>query len=104
MTSQFTFLQAEFSSIFAYAKQAEMLALSDPRAACFYARLALETAIKWLYVSDKSLREPYEKSLSALLHEPTFRQLVGYPLMNFALCLHKPLLMPYGSYFISAIG
>ena len=80
--SQFTFLQAEFAPLFVHAKQAEMLALSDPRAACFYARLALETAIKWLYVSDKSLREPYEKSLSALLHEPTFRQLVGYPLFT----------------------
>lgn len=80
--SQFAFLQAEFLPVFAHARQAETVALSDPRAACFYARLALETAIKWLYVSDKSLREPYEKTLSALLHEPTFRQLVGYPLFT----------------------
>jgi type I restriction enzyme R subunit len=80
--SQFIFLQAEFAPLFAHAKQAEMLALSDPRAACFYARLAVETAVKWLYVSDKSLREPYEKTLSALLYEPTFKQLVGYPLFT----------------------
>ena len=80
--SQFTFLEAEFGPIFAHSKQAETLALSDPRAACFYARLALETAIKWLYVSDKSLREPYEKSLSAMLHEPTFKLLIGYPLFT----------------------
>lgn len=80
--SQFAFLQAEFAPVFAHARQAENATLSDPRAACFYARLALETAVKWLYASENTLREPYEKTLSALLHEPTFRQLVGYPLFT----------------------
>lgn len=59
--SQFYFLQNEFIEIYKHARRAEELALSDPRSACFYARLSLETAIKWMYLSDKSLRSPYER-------------------------------------------
>jgi type I restriction enzyme R subunit len=75
--SQFAFLQAEFSPVFAHARQAEAVALVDPRAACFYARLALETAVKWMYASDKALRTPYDTVLSALIHEPSFRAVAG---------------------------
>lgn len=77
MTSQFGFLKEEFAPIFAHAQKAEVLALSDPRGACFYARLALEVTVKWMYRSDNTLRSPYETTLSALIHEPTFRKLVG---------------------------
>ena len=52
--SQFAFLQAEFSPVYDHARKAEGVALSDPRAACFYARLALETAVKWMYERDKA--------------------------------------------------
>jgi type I restriction enzyme, R subunit len=75
--SQFAFLQAEFSPVYDHARRAEGVALSDPRAACFYARLALETAVKWMYERDKALRTPYDEALSALIHEPTFRAVVG---------------------------
>jgi type I restriction enzyme, R subunit len=44
--SQFAFLQAEFADIYA---RAETLAHADPRGAAFYCRLALETAVNWLY-------------------------------------------------------
>lgn len=80
--SQFEFLKADFSPVFAHARKAEQLALSDPRGACFYARLALETAIKWMYEADPSLRSPYDESLSALVHEPSFRQLAGNALVT----------------------
>jgi type I restriction enzyme R subunit len=75
--SQFAFLSAEFPEVFAHASKAESLALADARAACFYARLALEVAVGWLYDHDSSLRDPYETTLSARIHEGTFRQLVG---------------------------
>ena len=75
--SQFAFLQAEFSPVYDHARKAEGVALSDPRAACFYARLALETAVKWMYERDKALRTPYDDALSALIHEPSFRTVVG---------------------------
>ena len=75
--SQFAFLSAEFPEVFAHASKAESLALSDARAACFYARLALEVAVAWLYKRDSSLRNPYETTLAARIHEATFKVLVG---------------------------
>jgi type I restriction enzyme R subunit len=75
--SQFAFLQPEFSPVYDHARRAEGVALSDPRAACFYARLALETAVKWMYERDRALRTPYDDALSALIHEPSFRAVVG---------------------------
>ena len=75
--SQFAFLQAEFPDIFAHAARAENLAHTDPRAAAFYCRLALETAVDWLYRHDRTLKDPYEPTLAAHLAEPTFQTLVG---------------------------
>lgn len=75
--SQFGFLQSEFPEVFEHAEKAEQVAVSDPRAACFYARLALEIAVKWMYRHDGSLKSPYDTTLSALIHEPTFRTLAG---------------------------
>ncbi len=78
--SQFAFLQAEFPDIFAHAARAENLAHSDPRAAAFYGRLALETAVTWLYRHDRTLRDPFEATLAAHLAEPSFQTLVGQTL------------------------
>ncbi len=75
--SQFEFLQTEFADIYDHARKAETLALSDPRGACFYARLALEAAVKWMYAHDRTLCSPYDKTLSALIHEASFRMLTG---------------------------
>lgn len=61
MITQFAFLKSEFSNVFAHARKAEELTLSDPRGACFYARLALETAVGWMYEADSALREPYRR-------------------------------------------
>lgn len=80
--SQFAFLRSEFASVFSHTQKAENLALSDPRGSCFYARLALETAIKWMYEADPSLRSPYDDALSALIHEPSFRTLAGNALVT----------------------
>ncbi len=79
--SQFAFLKAEFASVYELAAKAEAAALSDPRGACFYARLALESAVKWMYANDRSLRSPYDVTLAALIHEGTFRNLVGQALV-----------------------
>lgn len=75
--SQFQFLQTEFADIHDPARKAETLALSDPRAACFYARLALEVAVKWMYEHDRTLRAPYETTLATRIGEPSFRTLAG---------------------------
>lgn len=76
--SNFDFLhQPEWAFLFESAKKAEELAKSDARGSCFYARRTLELAVAWLYKHDRSLRLPYQDNLSALIHEPTFRQTVG---------------------------
>lgn len=80
--SQFKFLGTDFGEVFQHAKKAEALARSDPRGSCFYARLALETAIKWMYEADPSLRSPYDDALSALIHEPSFRKIAGHALVT----------------------
>ena len=75
--SNFAFLQSEWPSLFDAATKVEGLAHSDARASCFYARRTLELAVAWLYKYDPGLKLPYQDHLSALIHEPTFRQTVG---------------------------
>ena len=75
--SQFAFLQTEFPTVHEAAIRAEALAYSDPRAACFYTRRALEMAVSWAYEHDGTLTLPYREDLSALIHEYTFRQAAG---------------------------
>jgi type I restriction enzyme R subunit len=50
---------------------------APPRTSCFYARRTLEYLVTWLYDADRTLRRPYRGELNALLHEPTFKNLVG---------------------------
>jgi len=75
--SQFGFLHPEWPALHEAAARAEALVLSDPRAAVFYARRALELAVAWLYKYDRQLTLPYQDNLNALLHEPSFRRSVG---------------------------
>lgn len=82
MTSHFVFLVAEWPEIALDAEKAEQAAHTDPRTCCFYARRTLELAVAWLYRCDRSLRQPYDNSLSALIHTPEFRRLVGQSLLT----------------------
>ena len=75
--SNFTFLKPEWPDLHDAAAKAESLAYPDARTACFYARRTLELAAHWLYKHDPSLKLPYQEHLSALIHEPTFRDAVG---------------------------
>ena len=77
MTSAFAFLQCEWPSVFEAAGKAETSVHSDPRTACFYARRALELAVAWAYKHDPALKLPYQDNLSALIHEPTFKEAAG---------------------------
>jgi len=75
--SQFTFLQREWAAVFEAASKAENAVHADPRTACFYARRSLELAVGWAYKHDSGLRLPYQDNLSALIHEPSFKQTAG---------------------------
>ena len=80
--SNFAFLHPEWQTVHESARKAERLVYADSRASCFYARRALELAVSWLYKHDSGLRLPYQDHLSALIHEPTFRQTVGNAVFN----------------------
>ena len=75
--SNFTFIKAEWPELHDAATKAEGLVYPDARAACFYTRRALELAVTWLYRHDRTLTLSYQDHLSALIHEPSFRQAVG---------------------------
>jgi type I restriction enzyme R subunit len=75
--SNFEFLRAEWPELHEPAVRAEALVHGDARAACFYARRALELAVHWLYKHDAALKLPYSDQLSALLREPSFRNVLG---------------------------
>ncbi len=72
MSSNFTFL-VQWPELKEAAQQAESLVKVNPRGACFFARFALECTVKTMYRIDKWLKEPYDSSLNALLHEPSFK-------------------------------
>ncbi|MDD2462043.1 MAG: DEAD/DEAH box helicase family protein [Kiritimatiellae bacterium] len=100
----FSFLKSEWPDVCEAAEKAAAAVHPDPRAACFYARRALELAMQWLYRNDETLRTPYQENLSALIHEPTFKTLAGEAIFskarvintlgNQAVHSHKPV-RPY---------
>ncbi len=75
--SQFSFLEAEFQPEFDSASRAEGYTLSDPGAAVIYARMCLESAVKWMYLHDRALVEPYDATLGARLNDAAFKALKG---------------------------
>ena len=76
MISNFFFLPSQFKDLAEASRKAEEHIMGDPRAACFHARFALEVAVRWLYRYDASLRMPYDTSLGAMIHDPSFRNLL----------------------------
>jgi hypothetical protein len=48
-----------------------------PGTARFQARRALELAVRWAYKHDASLQLPHQDNLSALIHDPSFKDAAG---------------------------
>ena len=80
--SNFAFLQAHQPTLHKAAAEAEALVYRSPRAACFHARFALETATHWLYRHDPGLHLPYDHNLGALIHEQSFKDNLPGKLFN----------------------
>lgn len=87
--SNFLFLSKHWGFLLADAQQAEVYVLRDPRASAIYARRTLELSLKWLFANDTVLKHPYEKSLSALIHEPTFVQSIERGLFQDIQFIHR---------------
>lgn len=87
--SNFAFLPANLGDLAASARKAEGQIMGDPRAACFHARFTLEAVVHWLYRHDPGLRMPYDQSLGALLHEPSFQHLLPEAVFQKARVIQK---------------
>lgn len=80
--SQFAFLHCEWGDVFESAAQAESAVHPDPRTSCFYARRTLELSVHWAFKHDPALSLPYQDNLSALIHDPSFKQSAGEAVFN----------------------
>ena len=87
--SNFTFLPSDFHAIAESAAKAEGYIMGDPRAACFHTRFTLEAIVHWLYRHDAGLQVPYDQSLGALLHEPSFQNLLPQSVFQKARVIQK---------------
>lgn len=74
--SNFSFLEPEFKSLAATAKEAEKLVYVSPQFALAAARNSLENLVFWLYQYDKKLTQPYDASLHNLLNDVKFKDLI----------------------------
>lgn len=80
--SNFLFM-AEWPELQESAGKAESLVHADPRAACFYARYAMERAVSWVYRYDPAMDQPgYDHSLNTLIHQPCFKNMLPPPLFG----------------------
>lgn len=82
MNSNFQFLANEFSVFYERVTKAEQLVITDPRASLFYARMALEVAVNWMYVNDDELELPYDTGLHNLLMQQEFKEQFNHKLYN----------------------
>lgn len=80
--NNFSFLQTQWPAVYEAAEKASSSVHHDPRTASFYARRALELVVRWAFKHDPALRLPYQDNLSALLHEPTFKEAAGQAVFN----------------------
>jgi len=80
--SNFRFLQKEWPDIQREATEAESLVYASPKACAIICRSALEKAVLWLYANDPELTEPYDRTLSSLMHAQCFKDILKPSLFN----------------------
>jgi type I restriction enzyme R subunit len=75
--TNFQFLYNEFPTIFKDALEAERNTFTAPRYAALLCRSSLERAVTWMYNNDAELTMPYDNSLSTLIHEQCFKDMLN---------------------------
>jgi type I restriction enzyme, R subunit len=76
MRSNFDFLKQEWQFLYNAAFEAEQHAVTAPVTSAFYARLALEQMVNWLYENEGYLNQPYNTNLAARMGEQTFKEII----------------------------
>ena len=74
--SNFGFVRATWPAIHADCVRAESHVSTDPAAACFYSRRAIEQLVRHLY-DVIGLAAPYHDDLAARINDPAFKAKVG---------------------------
>ncbi len=76
MRTNFAFISTEFPGIYKEAVEAEKYVNTAPRYSAILSRTTIEKTILWLYENDATLSLPYDTSLSALMHNYEFKELI----------------------------
>lgn len=71
--SNFAFVQAPWPELYEVCQRAESYAISDPNAAAFTARIAVENIVDYLFVDVFGFADGYRSDLNARMNAPAFK-------------------------------
>lgn len=77
MNSNFSFIPTHWTNIAHTPKEAEQHVYAAPLYAAMLCRKSLEEWVRWMYEHDEDLTLPYDTSLSSLIHEQCFKNVVA---------------------------
>ena len=77
MNSNFSFIPNHWVNIAQTPKEAEQHIYGAPLYAAMLCRKSLEEWVRWMYEHDSDLTLPYDTSLSSLIHEQCFKNVVA---------------------------
>lgn len=75
--SNFNFIPATFQALAQAPKEAEKHVYGAPLYCAMLCRKSLEEWVRWMYEHDSDLALPYDTSLSSLMHDQNFKNLVA---------------------------
>lgn len=75
--SNFSFIPSEWASIAQTPQEAERHVYGAPLYAAMLCRKSLEEWVRWMYEHDLDLTLPFDTSLSSLIHEQAFKNVVA---------------------------
>lgn len=75
--SNFSFIPSQWSDIAQTPQEAEQHVFGAPLYAAMLCRKSLEEWVRWMYEHDEDLVLPYDTSLSSLIHEQCFKNVVA---------------------------
>ena len=75
--SNFNFIPIQWANFAQAPQEAEGHVLSAPLYAAMLCRKSLEEWVRWMYEHDGDLVLPYDTSLSSLMHEQDFKNIVA---------------------------
>ena len=77
MSSNFSFIPNHWANIAQTPQEAEQHVYGAPLYAAMLCRKSLEEWVRWMYEHDSDLTLPYDTSLSSLIHEQGFKNVVA---------------------------